>query len=125
MSSSGANPFTCEALVDSARCGRDASYVHKSASSPAMLFCDACAKELKASSRGMRKVPIVEFSLFELIPPREGLIAENGKLREAVMTAGLLYRAAEEKLHSMKFEWRVLCVVSALSIGLAIWGWVR
>lgn len=125
MSSSGANPFTCEALVDSARCGKDASYVHKSASSPAMLFCDVCAKELKASSRGMRKVPIVEFSLLELIPPRDGLIAENGKLREAVMTAGLLYRAAEEKIHLMKFEWWVLCTVSVLSIGLAIWGWMR
>lgn len=125
MSSSGANPFTCEALVDSARCGKDASYVHKSASSPAMLFCDVCARELKASSRGMRKVPIVEFSLLELLPPREALYAENGKLREAVMTAGLMYRATEERLQHVKFEWWVLCTVSVLSIILAIWGWVR
>jgi hypothetical protein len=96
--SAPSNPMLCERLTDGTRCGSPSSFVYKAASGPAQLLCDRCASEARASGRGMRKVPLMEFSLLELLPARQTLLEEKGKLSERLTNALRDTVRAEERL---------------------------
>jgi hypothetical protein len=143
----------CERLTDGVRCGSPSSFVYKSASGPAQLLCDRCASEARASGRGMRNVPLMEFSLLELLPARQALLEEKGKLTERLTNALRDTVRAEERLvateeqlvateerfrrETMAFailkdaflQMRTACrwfavAVVVMSV-LAAWGWLR
>ena len=82
MSSSGANPFTCDMLTNERRCGGDASHLYRTATAT-RLVCDTCAAGLRAAKR-FGPAPIVEFALVELTPARIGLLSELRFARDTI-----------------------------------------
>ena len=82
MSSSGANPFTCDMLTNERRCGGDASHLYRTATAT-RLVCDTCAAGLRAAKR-FGPAPIVEFALVELTPARVGLLSELRFARDTI-----------------------------------------
>ena len=75
MSSSGANPFTCDMLREERRCGADAKLLYRTATSTKVV-CDFCAAELRNRPKQLAAVPVVEFALAELTPARAVLLQE-------------------------------------------------
>jgi hypothetical protein len=68
------NPVFCDCIRDGKRCGGRPGYVYRSICKT-QLICDACAKEYRAVRN---VVPIIELSLFELVPARSVLLTELG-----------------------------------------------
>jgi hypothetical protein len=99
MISSGANPTTCEILINGKPCGEYSSYVYKTVFTT-RLVCSGCATAYR--SAGLR--PLLEFALMELIPARESLEMELKMTQEqltatrAQMTAMAALSAQEERL---------------------------
>jgi hypothetical protein len=71
------NPTLCESVRDGKPCGGYSAYVYKTAHTT-RLICDQCAKEYRA---GRSVVPIIEFSLMEMIPARKVLVAGLESMR--------------------------------------------
>ncbi len=104
------NPTLCEVLIDGEKCGGYSSYVFKSAHTT-RLVCDQCANRYRGSSV---HAPILEFSLLELIPAREILLAKVAKAERL---------AAKAKASSALWDNRVALGYSAAgALGIILGG---
>jgi len=94
MISSGANPITCDAVVNDAPCGAPAAYVFKTAH-VMRLMCFDCAQRYRAANL---KPPPLEFALLELIPAREVLEMELKTTQSKLTVANGQSKMSDEKL---------------------------
>jgi hypothetical protein len=130
-SSSGANPFICDMLVDGKRCPNDAAWLYRTVYTT-KLVCDGCRGELTATKGLIVGAPVVEVALLELMPARAALLAELDEANKALTEAskslaelGHAYRGLVECLALVGFQRQKLEQVFSLVaiIGAAlVWG---
>jgi hypothetical protein len=83
MSSSGANPFTCDMTIEGRACGGVVAFLYRTATAT-RLICDHCAAGLRTAKGRIVPAPIVEFHLLELAPARASLLSELRFAKETI-----------------------------------------
>jgi hypothetical protein len=121
MISSGANPTTCEVLINGKPCGEYSSYVYKTAFAT-RLVCSGCASAYRAAtSKSMTRPPTLEFALMELIPAREVLEMEL-KMTTERLTATRAQMTAMAALAAQERRLMLRLLVGFVVIGAVVFG---